>query len=143
MGSRARKLVLARDHMGQRAVHYFRGKDPFAFATKIKALWSSADVPQALSEAQVGRMPCLTGDVKATLQGLLPLLQRKADRSFLNEAQQRMGAWNDLLDKVSVLRARHSGPRWSSGRSAIFWPMMLSSRSTVVLILILLHAVSA
>jgi pyruvate dehydrogenase (quinone) len=44
----------------------------------------------------------LTGDVKATLQGLLPLLQRKADRSFLNETQQRMGAWNDLLDKVSA-----------------------------------------
>jgi pyruvate dehydrogenase (quinone) len=43
----------------------------------------------------------LTGDVKATLQGLLPLLQRKADRSFLSEAQQRMADWDDLLDKVA------------------------------------------
>jgi pyruvate dehydrogenase (quinone) len=42
----------------------------------------------------------LTGDVKATLQGLLPLLQRKSDRGFLNEAQRRMGDWNDLLEKV-------------------------------------------
>jgi len=32
----------------------------------------------------------LTGDVKATLQGLMPLLTRKSDRSFLQEAQRRM-----------------------------------------------------
>jgi thiamine pyrophosphate-dependent acetolactate synthase large subunit-like protein len=32
----------------------------------------------------------LTGDVKATLSGLLPHLTRKTDRSFLSEAQRRM-----------------------------------------------------
>jgi len=42
----------------------------------------------------------LAGDVKATLQGLLPLLQRKSDRGFLQEAQRRMGRWNSLLDDV-------------------------------------------
>jgi pyruvate dehydrogenase (quinone) len=42
----------------------------------------------------------LTGDVKTTLQGLLPLLRRKSDRGFLGEAQRRMGDWNDLLEKV-------------------------------------------
>ncbi len=42
----------------------------------------------------------LTGDVKATLQGLIPLLRRKSDRSFLNEAQRRMADWNVLLDAV-------------------------------------------
>ena len=42
----------------------------------------------------------LTGDVKATLQGLRPLLQRKADRAFLVEAQRRTGEWNRLLDQV-------------------------------------------
>jgi pyruvate dehydrogenase (quinone)/pyruvate decarboxylase len=42
----------------------------------------------------------LTGDVKATLQGLIPLLHRKADRSFLHEAQRRMTDWNTLLDAV-------------------------------------------
>jgi pyruvate dehydrogenase (quinone) len=42
----------------------------------------------------------VTGDVKATLQGLLPLLQRKTERSFLSEAQQRMAAWNSLLEKI-------------------------------------------
>jgi pyruvate dehydrogenase (quinone)/pyruvate decarboxylase len=42
----------------------------------------------------------LTGDVKATLQGLLPLLTPKTDRAFLQEAQRRMVDWNQLLDKV-------------------------------------------
>jgi pyruvate dehydrogenase (quinone) len=42
----------------------------------------------------------MTGDVKATLQGLLPLLTRKADRGFLQEAQRRMGEWNQLVEKV-------------------------------------------
>ena len=44
----------------------------------------------------------LTGDVKATLQGLLPLLTRKSDRSFLQEAQRRMGDWNQLLESVET-----------------------------------------
>ena len=44
----------------------------------------------------------LTGDVKATLQGLLPLLQKKSDRSFLGEAQRRMADWNSLLEQVET-----------------------------------------
>ena len=44
----------------------------------------------------------LTGDVKATLQGLLPLVQRKSDRSFLSEAQRQMASWNALLEKVET-----------------------------------------
>lgn len=52
---RARKLVLGRDHMGQRSVHYYRGKDFFAFATEIKALWALEGVPRKISEAQIGK----------------------------------------------------------------------------------------
>ncbi len=52
---RARKLVLARDHMGQRSVFYHKGEDFFAFATEIKALWALPDVPRALQEAMIGR----------------------------------------------------------------------------------------
>jgi pyruvate dehydrogenase (quinone)/pyruvate decarboxylase len=44
----------------------------------------------------------LTGDVKATLQGLLPLLRRQSDRGFLEAAQQRMQDWNALLDRVAT-----------------------------------------
>jgi pyruvate dehydrogenase (quinone)/pyruvate decarboxylase len=42
----------------------------------------------------------LVGDVKTTLAALLPLLQHKADRSFLTEAQRRMQDWMKLLDRV-------------------------------------------
>lgn len=41
----------------------------------------------------------LVGDSQATLQQLLPLLERKADRGFLELAQKRMKEWNDLMEK--------------------------------------------
>jgi pyruvate dehydrogenase (quinone) len=46
----------------------------------------------------------LTGDVKSTLTALIPMLARKADRSFLSEAQSRMSEWNALLDQVCTTR---------------------------------------
>ncbi|HEX4042430.1 MAG TPA: asparagine synthase-related protein [Xanthobacteraceae bacterium] len=52
----AKKLVLGRDHMGQRYVHYHLASDFFAFATEIKALWSYPDVPRVLPDAKIGRM---------------------------------------------------------------------------------------
>ncbi|MGH6676493.1 MAG: hypothetical protein ACRECE_09790 [Xanthobacteraceae bacterium] len=51
----AQKLVLARDHMGQRSVHYHRGNGFFAFATEIKALWAIPDVRRELDEGQLAR----------------------------------------------------------------------------------------
>ncbi|MEJ1969030.1 MAG: asparagine synthase-related protein [Rhizomicrobium sp.] len=51
----AGKLILGRDHMGQRAVHYYLGPDFLAFATEIKALWALAGVPRQLSVEHVGR----------------------------------------------------------------------------------------
>ncbi len=42
----------------------------------------------------------LVGDVKATLQALLPILRHKQDRSFLATAQSRMSDWNSLLRRV-------------------------------------------
>jgi thiamine pyrophosphate-dependent acetolactate synthase large subunit-like protein len=39
----------------------------------------------------------LTGDAKATLSALLPLLKRRTDRSFLETAQKRMKEWWDLM----------------------------------------------
>jgi asparagine synthase (glutamine-hydrolysing) len=48
-------LTLARDHMGQRHVHYHAGPDFFAFASEIRGLRALADVPQALDEAMLAR----------------------------------------------------------------------------------------
>ncbi|HLJ94593.1 MAG TPA: thiamine pyrophosphate-dependent enzyme [Gemmataceae bacterium] len=39
----------------------------------------------------------LVGDCKSTLQALLPLIQRKTDRSFLEKAQKGMEKWRELL----------------------------------------------
>ncbi len=52
---RAGKLVLARDHMGQRTVRYHRANRFFAFATEIKALWALPDVPRRVSEEAIGK----------------------------------------------------------------------------------------
>ncbi len=54
--ARTRKLVLGRDHMGQRHVFYHQSKDFFAFATEIKALWALPDVPRVLSDVRIGKL---------------------------------------------------------------------------------------
>jgi thiamine pyrophosphate-dependent acetolactate synthase large subunit-like protein len=41
----------------------------------------------------------LAGDARATLQGLLPMLQPRQDRSFLREAQERMKEWWELMEQ--------------------------------------------
>jgi pyruvate dehydrogenase (quinone) len=41
----------------------------------------------------------VVGDSRQTLQALLPLLQRKEDRSFLKQAQDGMGAWWKLMEQ--------------------------------------------
>jgi pyruvate dehydrogenase (quinone) len=44
----------------------------------------------------------LVGDVRATLTALLPLLKRNTNRSFLQQAQSQMLAWNGLLARVAA-----------------------------------------
>jgi pyruvate dehydrogenase (quinone) len=54
-----------------------------------------------IDPARVGlRYPAdvgLVGDCRAVLQELLPLIRRKQDRSFLENAQEKMRQWNELL----------------------------------------------
>jgi pyruvate dehydrogenase (quinone)/pyruvate oxidase len=40
----------------------------------------------------------LVGDSRATLQALIPMLQRKSDRAFLEKAQQGMTRWNRMIE---------------------------------------------
>ena len=58
-----RKLILARDHMGQRQLFYHANSNFIAFATEIKALWAVADVPRELDRDAIGRR--LLGDFAA------------------------------------------------------------------------------
>lgn len=53
---RARRLLLGRDHMGQRSIFYHRGRDFLIFATEIKALWAHADVPRVLLDDAIARL---------------------------------------------------------------------------------------
>ncbi len=41
----------------------------------------------------------LTGDAKATLAALFPLLKRKKRRGFLEDYQDRMKSWNEVMEK--------------------------------------------
>jgi pyruvate dehydrogenase (quinone) len=43
----------------------------------------------------------LVGDTKTTLAALLPMLKRKSDRAFLEEARRRVNEWNGLLDRIA------------------------------------------
>jgi pyruvate dehydrogenase (quinone) len=40
----------------------------------------------------------LVGDCRAILAALVPLIERKSDRSFLEKAQERMRGWNKLME---------------------------------------------
>jgi len=46
----------------------------------------------------------LVGDSRRTLEALLPLLERKRDRAFLERAQQGMKAWNELMEERGTRR---------------------------------------
>ncbi len=49
------KLVLGRDHMGQRSLFYHKGDSFFAFASEIRGLWALADVPHELLDEEIAR----------------------------------------------------------------------------------------
>lgn len=57
-----------------------------------------------LDPARIGlRYPVqmgLIGDVKATLEALLPKLTKKADQSFLEKAQKEMNRWREMLSRM-------------------------------------------
>ena len=53
----------------------------------------------------------LVGDAKATLQELLPLLERNEDRSFLERAQEGMREWWDLMEQQGTTDAMPMKPQ--------------------------------
>lgn len=53
---RANTLVLGRDHMGQRSVIYYHDREFFIFASEAQALFTQAEVPRAMEDAQIGRL---------------------------------------------------------------------------------------
>jgi pyruvate dehydrogenase (quinone) len=53
----------------------------------------------------------LNGDCQRVLRALLPLIQRKPDRSFLEEAQEGMRQWNELLQERGTRKDRPMKPQ--------------------------------
>lgn len=53
----------------------------------------------------------LLGDSKTVLNALLPLLQRKDDRSFLEKAQSRMKSWHELMTERGTQTAMPMKPQ--------------------------------
>ncbi len=53
----------------------------------------------------------LVGDARAAVQALLPLLQRKSDRSFLTMAQQGMQEWKRVIETEGTRRDRPMKPQ--------------------------------
>jgi pyruvate dehydrogenase (quinone)/pyruvate oxidase len=51
------------------------------------------------------------GDSRRTLEALLPRLERKSDRGFLEAAQQGMQAWNALMEERATRRDRPMKPQ--------------------------------
>src|SRR4051812_10394615 len=48
-------LLLGRDHMGQRVIHYHLGDGFLAFATELGGLFAADDVPRRLNEDELAR----------------------------------------------------------------------------------------
>jgi len=57
--TQARTLTLARDILGQRPLHYYRGDGFFAFATMPKGLHALSEIPYAANEAFVAEFVAL------------------------------------------------------------------------------------
>lgn len=68
--STEQRLMLARDYMGQRPLHYFRNAEFFAFASMPKGLHALVEIPRAPDED--------------TLIGFLALMPEKGTRSFFD-----------------------------------------------------------
>ena len=67
----AQKLLLARDFLGQRPLHYHRGRGVFAFASMPKGLHALAEIPYAPDEQAVAEF--------------LTLMPQRGSRSFFKD----------------------------------------------------------
>jgi len=53
----------------------------------------------------------LIGDSRRSLQALLPLLQRKRERGFLEKAQKGMAEWNEVMEKHATYMEKPMKPQ--------------------------------
>jgi len=126
---RRRRLLLARDPLGQRPLHYHRSKDLFAFASMPKGLHALSEVPYAPNEERIAECLALmpeTGShsffqgvervepghvVSITLDELTSRRhwQPSASRLELRRPEDYSEALRALLDQAVKCRLRGTG----------------------------------
>jgi pyruvate dehydrogenase (quinone) len=76
----------------------------------------------------------LVGDSRHTLAALLPLIQRKADRGFLEKAQRGMADWWQLMEERATRRDRPMKPQvvaWELGQALRDDAIVVSDSGTI------------
>ncbi len=78
----------------------------FPYASYLPKPGQARGIQIDIDETRLGlRFPVdigLVGDARTTLQALIPLLERKTDRSFLEARQKDMQAWNSYLQSTGT-----------------------------------------
>jgi asparagine synthase (glutamine-hydrolysing) len=124
-----RRLLMARDPLGQRPLHYHRGTNFFAFATMPKGLHSLPDIPYAPDEERIAEFLVMmpeTGSksfffgiqrvepghavaVTATGSATRRHWQWNRQRIALHRPEDYSEALRDLLDRAVSCRLRGTG----------------------------------
>jgi asparagine synthase (glutamine-hydrolysing) len=100
--SRAQKLLLARDFLGQRPLHYHRGRGFFAFASMPKGLHALPEIPYAPDE-------------QAVAERILMMPQR-GPRSFFKDIDRVEAGHYVVATPAGVSIRRYWQPRRSTAR---------------------------
>jgi asparagine synthase (glutamine-hydrolysing) len=122
-----RQLVLARDFLGQRPLHYHRGRDFFAFASMPKGLHALAEVPYAPNQRALTKFLALLPNTESYFKGIEKVEPGQvvvitkdalAVRSYWNPPQQTLrlkdprdyeAAVRNALDRAVQSRLRGAG----------------------------------
>jgi asparagine synthase (glutamine-hydrolysing) len=95
--ARAQKLVLARDFLGQRPLHYHRGREFFAFASMPKGLHALPEIPRAPDEQMVAEF--------------LALVPQNGPRSFFKDIARVEAAHIVTVTREGVSTRRYWQPQ--------------------------------
>ncbi|MEI9990625.1 MAG: asparagine synthase-related protein [Rhizomicrobium sp.] len=92
-----RRLVLARDPLGMRPLHYHRGRDFFALASMPKGLHTLADVPRAPDEERAAEF--------------LALLPEYGSKSFFKDVERVEAGHLAVVTPNGIAARRHWEPQ--------------------------------
>src|SRR5437667_48506 len=110
----ARRLVLARDRMGEKPLYYYAGSDGFVFGSELRALLAHPSVPAVLSLESLSRylafeyvpapssivagvQKLLPGQLLTVSPGGKPTVQRYWDLDFRPDGSVSEREWADRL----------------------------------------------